>query len=327
MAVSVDIINNAALTAAMGGPSQGPFLDGTAEGFDEVEALNLEEAQRCLANGFLDAHQLYRDGDCVGNVTRFLGFVPVDARMNRLNVIEVLHSSIGSKDDFCGLPDDKKIWPRASLLPDKWSYHVALEFGGRVYDFDYTGEPGVPLADYAEEMFGSALACFDYIVIPRESLLGEGRVNIFDRAFSRLPIADFVEVQAERYGRMSPLGLERREDNFERWGLLRESDLFKDLPKAVKARHFCLTYAAGKAFNWTDFATLLKERLAFAKRKRPRLRTGSVEIWLKNSPDVDAAQLRSLVDRAIRPQGIDGVVDIVLRSYLDPMPRTYRFEG
>ncbi len=282
------------------------------------------ETQREIGRAMLESHQLYRPGECAKNVRCFLGTHWKMPWLDRLSLMVIVHQDKKEMEDFYDRSLD--LTPHAALFTLDWMHHVILEFGGRVYDFEYIGEPGTPLPLYAEEMFAGGISCFDAVVMPISVMMKRSRrlpliEHLFSGKYRRISVSELVERSAQRYGTMKLLGLERRDRNYHKWGLMYEDSAFKFMTEQVRSAQFDIRYEAGKAFTLDAFEALLMKTLAETKHERPNVDRGFINVMFQGKASICEEDLRALVERVVRPMGINGPITFEFSSVLHPFPR------
>jgi len=189
---------------------------------------SLESIQLDLARTILEHPEDYAPTECLANSRRLLARIPQAFRSNA-KMLLFIDRRVNSWEDYVERP--RKIFPQLPLHPEfgreGWLQHGVAEMEGRIFDYDYAGQPGRPLAEYVGEMFGDA-ADIDVIEVPMSLTTGPRPLplyGILEKAqlgeLPRRPLSGYVASRPPARDTLGFDGIERRDASFRQWGYLR----------------------------------------------------------------------------------------------------------
>ncbi|MDO8461698.1 MAG: hypothetical protein Q7S98_02440 [Deltaproteobacteria bacterium] len=265
------------------------------------EAL-LRAVQRRMAETMRDNPNLYIEGDeglCYENTLHLLQWATPAADLPHLNVLIFVHRETGAGDQFNDR--QRRLHGKATIRPleppKAWRYHLMVEAGGRIYDYDYSGRPGTPINQYAREMFPDQEV--DVIEIPApEFLKSDQKVieGLFGQGQNRLPLEESVGRKQSRFGETLPYDdIPARSEQYQPRTITRGTTY------GTTVRH---RYYRVDRFDWQHFEADLDSTTRHVDWNN----VDGVRLFIR-SPDpktIDNSLLQRIVDRTLTPYGFRG---------------------
>ena len=305
--------------------ARGIELNVTPEPHRPPEYEQILRAQQTAEERFHSFAQRIVNSECSTNVFNFLEECIPPELQKHAKVLLIYNGAARTFDEYA--TRKHKIYPETPLFKEKngWAYHAVLEIGGRIYDFSYSGRPGVPTNVYVAQMFSETQETYFAVQVPAQTFAEKYRHHfeyIYHLGYVPESLTDVLRDRTGRFGFLDETSHPTRTEMFNQWGQLHPSGLDRAFkPKSSAA----FTFIGGSEFHAANFQELLFAQLDEMRRTRPGIQDIRVVMHFNNETRYSLADF-TMIAFALRQAGIYGDLRFELIPYGKEAPiKIYSF--